>query len=41
MELANRWRLVYTITGDNIEVISFVLEIFNHKDYDEVFEYKH
>ncbi len=40
-ELANRWRLVYTITGNQIEIITFILEIFNHKDYDDVFGYKH
>lgn len=41
IELANRWRLIYTITGDNVEVISFVLDIFDHKEYDKVFGYKH
>ena len=32
IELADRWRLVYTIT--------FVMDIFDHKDYDKVFRYK-
>ena len=41
IELADRWRLVYTITGDKVEIIAFVLDIFNHKDYDKVFGYKH
>ena len=41
IELADRWRLVYTITGNQIEIITFVIDIFNHKDYDKVFEYKH
>ena len=41
IELANRWRLIYTITGNQIEIINFVVEIFNHKDYDKVFGYKH
>ena len=41
IELANRWRLVYTITGNKIEVINFVMDIFDHKDYDKVFGYKH
>ena len=41
IELSDRWRLVYTITGDKVEIITFVLDIFNHKDYDRVFGYKH
>lgn len=41
IELANRWRLIYTITGNNIEIINFIIDIFNHKKYDKVFGYKH
>nr|MBI4156922.1 hypothetical protein [Candidatus Woesearchaeota archaeon] len=41
IELANRWRLIYTITGNKLEVINFVMDIFDHKDYDKVFGYKH
>lgn len=41
IELADRWRLVYTITGNQLEIVNFVLDIFNHKDYDKVFKYKH
>ena len=41
IELANRWRLIYTITGNKLEIINFVMDIFNHKDYDKVFGYKH
>jgi Txe/YoeB family toxin of Txe-Axe toxin-antitoxin module len=41
IELPNRWRLIYTITGNEIEVINFVMDIFNHKEYDKSFGYKH
>lgn len=41
IELADRWRLVYTITGNQLEIITFVMDIFDHKDYDAVFGYKH
>ncbi|MEK6918939.1 MAG: hypothetical protein AABW73_02775 [Nanoarchaeota archaeon] len=41
IELADRWRLIYTISGNNIEIITFIMDIFNHKDYDKVFGYKH
>jgi len=41
IELADRWRLVYTITGNQLEIINFVLDIFNHRGYDKIFGYKH
>ena len=41
IELADRWRLVYTITGNQVEIITFVMDIFSHQDYDKVFGYKH
>jgi hypothetical protein len=41
IELADRWRLIYTITGNQVEIITFIMEIFNHKEYDKVFGYKH
>ena len=39
-ELTNYWRMLYTIKGDQIEIICFVLDIINHKDYDKKFEYR-
>lgn len=41
IELADRWRVVYTITGNQIEIITFIMDIFDHKGYDKVFGYKH
>ncbi len=41
IELANRWRLVYTITGNQVEIITFIMDIYDHKEYDKVFGYKH
>ncbi|MEK6913389.1 MAG: hypothetical protein AABW47_01830 [Nanoarchaeota archaeon] len=41
IELADRWRLIYTITGNQINIINFVVNIFNHRNYDKVFGYKH
>ena len=40
IELSNFWRMIYTIKGDEIEVICFILEIFNHKKYNKLFGYK-
>lgn len=41
IELANRWRLVYTITGNQVEIITFIMDIYDHKEYDKIFGYKH
>jgi len=42
VELPNFWRMIYTLTeGDSeIEIISFVLDIFDHKNYNKKFGYK-
>lgn len=41
VELPNYWRMLYTLRGDNeVEIIAFVLDIINHKQYDKKFKYK-
>ena len=39
VELADRWRMIYSINGDKIEITIFVMDVFNHKDHDKVFGY--
>jgi len=39
-ELINFWRMLYTIKGDQLEIICFVLEIVNHPDYNKIFGYR-
>jgi Txe/YoeB family toxin of Txe-Axe toxin-antitoxin module len=39
-ELTNYWRMLYTIKGDQIEIICFILDILSHKDYDKKFGYE-
>ena len=39
-ELSNFWRMLYTIRGDEIEVICFILQIVDHPTYDKIFGYK-
>ena len=39
-ELINYWRMLYTIRGDRIEIICFILDILNHKKYDKKFGYR-
>ncbi|MBI2148335.1 hypothetical protein HYU23_01535 [Candidatus Woesearchaeota archaeon] len=40
VELTNFWRMLYTIKGDQIEIICFILEIMNHDKYNKIFGYK-
>ena len=40
VELSNYWRMLYTIRGDDIEIICFILKILNHEDYNKIFGYK-
>ena len=37
--LPNSWRLIYSIVGSNIKIVSLILEWFNHKDYERRFRY--
>jgi hypothetical protein len=39
-DLPNGWRLIYTIRGNNIEIISVLLEWVTHKNYERKFGYK-
>ena len=39
-DLPRGWRLLYTVTSDNeVELISAILEWFDHKDYEKRFKY--
>ena len=40
VELSNFWRMLYTIKGDQIEIICFILDIIDHPTYDKKFGYK-
>ena len=40
VELTGYWRMLYTIKGDQIEVICFVLDILSHDDYNKKFGYR-
>ena len=40
VELSGFWRMLYTIKGDQIEIICFVLDILNHEDYNKRFGYR-
>lgn len=38
-DLPNSWRLIYTIKTDEIQIISIILEWFDHKEYEKRFKY--
>ncbi|OYT41259.1 hypothetical protein B6U80_01735 [Candidatus Pacearchaeota archaeon ex4484_26] len=40
VELSHFWRMLYTIRGNQVEIICFILNIFDHKTYSKKFGYK-
>jgi len=40
VELSNFWRMLYTIKGDQIEIICFILDILDHNRYNKKFGYR-
>ncbi|MFH1769939.1 MAG: hypothetical protein ABH828_00080 [archaeon] len=38
--LPNAWRLIYTVKGDDVFILSIILDWFNHKTYEHKFKYK-
>ncbi|NQU78525.1 type II toxin-antitoxin system RelE/ParE family toxin [Candidatus Woesearchaeota archaeon] len=40
IDLPGFWRMIYTITGNEIEIISILLEFMDHKTYDKKFGYR-
>ena len=40
VELSNYWRLLYTVEGNKVEILMFVLSISDHKRYSRILGYK-
>ena len=40
VELVGYWRLLYTLIGDEVKIIAFILEYMDHKKYDKIFGFK-
>ena len=40
VELTHFWRMLYTIKGDQVEILCFVLDIMDHDKYNKKFGYK-
>ncbi len=40
VELIGYWRLLYTLIGDEIKIIAFILDYMNHDQYNKLFRYR-
>lgn len=40
VELVGYWRLLYTVIGDEVKIIAFILEYMDHNKYNKLFGYK-
>ena len=40
MNLTRGWRLIYTLKGEEIEILAVILDIYDHPTYDKIFEYR-
>ena len=38
-DLPNAWRLLYTIVGNEVKIVSVILEWMTHKEYERRFNY--
>jgi len=39
-DMPNAWRLIYTISKDQIKILAIILEWFDHKSYEKKFGYR-
>lgn len=40
IELTDYWRMIYTVKSDTVEIITFILDIVDHNEYNNIFKYK-
>ncbi len=40
IELTHYWRMLYTIRTNEVEIVSFILYIIDHDDYNKIFSYR-
>lgn len=39
-ELVGYWRLLYTLIGEEVRIIAFILEVMDHSKYNKAFSYR-
>ena len=40
VDLPDYWRMIYTLESDEIEIIAFILDIFDHDQYNKKFGFR-
>lgn len=40
VNLSGAWRMIYTIRGSEVDIISLILDILNHRNYEKKFGYR-
>jgi len=40
VELVGYWRLLYTLIGNEVSIIAFILEYMDHEEYNKIFGYR-
>ena len=40
LDLDRYWRMIYTIVGGEVRLVSIIIEVLNHKKYDRKFGYR-
>ena len=40
LKISGDWRISYTVVGNEVEIISFILDSMNHKKYDRKFHFR-
>ena len=40
LKVSSDWRVIYTVVGNEIEIISFILDSMSHKKYDRKFHFR-
>ncbi len=40
VNLSGAWRMIYTIRGDEVEILCIMLDILNHRNYEKKFGYR-
>jgi len=40
LNLSGAWRMIYTIHGEEVEILALIIDILNHRDYEKKFGYR-
>ena len=40
VDLPKAWRMIYTLRGSEVEILTIILDLFDHKEYEKKFRYR-